>query len=118
MVEFFRPLSADKHVYVEIIGGDADGLILDSKSENPTDRKLVDQLLYCTSNGKLYHGMKGNSLTNQRANIDGTATGSRYSAEFSNMYFVSNYIEDGDEVLIRMTYRSHKDGVRPEDKTG
>jgi hypothetical protein len=108
MVEFFRALSADKHVFIEILGGDMDGRTYDSLADEIEESRIVDHILYYTNNGQVGARMSGNSLANEENNLRGTSTGRKYSPEFSNVYTVAEHINEGHEILIRMQYGTNK----------
>jgi hypothetical protein len=67
----WTPLTAEKHVIIEIIGGDADGLVLDSKSPNTAEWQRVETILFLTNNGEIGRGIQGVGLTKW----DGTSRG-------------------------------------------
>jgi hypothetical protein len=101
-----QPLPS-KRVHIEIIGGDADGLFLDSQSTNSQERELVEGMLYMTNNGEIGQGWRGVSLTNLRE-IQAGISGRKSAPDFMHEYRVVERIEEESEILIRMRYHGRK----------
>src|SRR5687768_11228741 len=101
-------ISPTKQVYIEIIGGDADGRILDSCSPDPTERELVEALLCETRNGEVGRGFQGLSLTQLSEALIAMDTDVRLTPDFMHQYFVAERFETDTELLIRMKYKGRK----------
>jgi hypothetical protein len=112
----WTPLTASKHVIIELLGGDADGLVLDSSSKDETERRRVETILWVTNNGEIGHGMQGSALieilaqTKQKPALDELNL-RRRPLSFVHCYLVKERLEEHNEVLIRIGYEGKQVNV-------
>ena len=104
----FTPLTLSKCVIVEVIGGDSDGLVLDSQQSE--DLEKIRSLMFMTNNGKVGSGFKGTSLSELHRVMDGA---NKFEPEklpwgFINYYWVRERLVEGDTVMIRMYHEGKK----------
>ena len=102
---------AEKHICIEFIGGDMDGRTLDSHSGDPNEQWILESCLDMTRNGTVGRAFHGQSLSVMESLMRGELSPTdlrRERPSGTHQYTVSERLDDGEEVLIRMRY-----SVRP-----
>ena len=108
----FEPsaLPDDKRVYVEFLGGDLDGLTIDSDSTDNSEQQLIEMAYTLTNGGqvgKSFHGYSVGAIQHLiRHGPEGMFRKNPVTG--SHQYTVAERLEERDEILLRMKY-----AVRP-----
>jgi len=105
---FQRSTQLNKRVYIEVIGGDADGIVLDSHSDDPAVRETVRGILFMTKNGEVGFGMNGISLSNLLELARGETREPRIVPDFMHKYVITERLDEAGEILLRMTYSTRR----------
>ena len=91
-----------KRILIEVMGGDKDGLTLDSQSSNTTSKALAFHIYQKTdqgTEGKSFHGLsigKMMSLVTDEVDIRNV------NMEGNQTFIVQDKLEGGNEVLINL----------------
>ena len=104
-----------KRVYIEIIGGDVDGMYLDSDSGPPLVRHFVKSIYVNTNDGTVGRYVEGMPLSNVLQILRGGSI-PESKPGFMHQYHIIERMEEENEVLIRMRHESRK--VPPSESQG
>jgi hypothetical protein len=102
----WTPLTAKKRVVFEVVGGDVDGLVLDSAVE--TQRRWVEDLLLLTNNGEQGNGLQGTALAKMMELSPRNDRESIVDCDYVHQYWVTEKLDERDSVWIQLTYRGKK----------
>jgi hypothetical protein len=99
----FGPIT--KRVIVEFLGGDADGLYLDTKHEDREIAQYTEFLYVGTQNGTVGRGVRGLSMSLVIRVLKGDRTALNRQGLHAHEYRVVERIEEDNEILLRMKYK-------------
>lgn len=99
----------DKRVCVEFLGGEVDGLTVDSWSEDPVERQIVELVWVLTRGGTTNRGIEGVPFSTTieqytgRRNRESQGNDGRLSR-----YRVKERLDEGHEILIRLECQNRR----------
>ena len=96
----------EKRILIEFIGGDWDGKTLDSHSPDKAERMYEQSCLFLTRDGtvgKAFHGFSMIAFDRMRKG-EISMDDAKPSGRKTHKYTVTERLDEGDEVLIRLKY--------------